>query len=77
MNLPWTNTHIQMFTLSSIATTAKLLGPTKISVVALSQLHTVHFKLIRSLSLHSYLTEGLGKLIRFYDCCSHEKQITK
>lgn len=34
MNLPWTNTHIQMFTLSSIATTAKLLGPTKIYAAA-------------------------------------------
>lgn len=32
MNLPWTNTHTQMFTLSSVATVAKRLGPTKIYV---------------------------------------------
>lgn len=34
MILPWTNTHIQMFTLSSIATDAKLLGPAKIYAAA-------------------------------------------
>lgn len=75
MNLPWTNTHTQMFTLSSIATVTKRLGPTEIYVEDFcwlfpGQRHTVHFNLIQSLSLHSYLTEGLGMQTRLY-CCSY------
>ena len=70
MNLPWTNTHTPMFTLSSIATAAKCLGPTEIYAAAFLAKAYRTFQTDKGASLHSYLTEGLGMRIRFY-CCSY------
>lgn len=60
MNLPGTNMHAPMFTLSSIATVVKTFGAYQDLHCSFptSQMQTGLWKLITRLSLHSYLTEN-------------------